>query len=100
MPQFSTCFSFFSLSPQILEAQNSLLAHLDQKTPYAVRYLFHGDADLNVTRNVSRALELFAASSSTTEGAWNSMLFLSSALGLPCQREVGEMILEIEVLIE
>jgi len=37
-------------------------------------YLFHGDVDLNVTRNVSRALELFAASSSTTEGAWNSML--------------------------
>ncbi len=67
---------------------------------FAVRYLFHGDADLNVTRNVSRALELFAASSSTTEGAWNSMLFLSS-LGLQCHHgEVGEMMLKIEVLIE
>eukprot|EP00435_Cladocopium_sp_Y103_P028877 s896_g7.t1 len=38
-------------------------------------YLFHGDADLNLTRNVSRALELFdAAASTTTEAAWNSML--------------------------
>ncbi|CAL1159747.1 unnamed protein product, partial [Cladocopium goreaui] len=38
-------------------------------------YLFPGDADLNLTRNVSRALELFdAAASTTTEAAWNSML--------------------------
>jgi hypothetical protein len=44
-----------------------------------VRYLFHGDADLNLTRNVSRALELFdAAASTTTEAAWNSMLLLGT----------------------
>ncbi|CAK9059716.1 ANK_REP_REGION domain-containing protein [Durusdinium trenchii] len=38
-------------------------------------YLFHGDADLNLSRNVSRALELFEASARiTAEAAWNSML--------------------------